>query len=89
MYYNARNLTPKYDELCVTMVAHNPDMICIVETRLCDDLLNSEIALPGYRRDGNRHGGGVLISVKDHFVCSILSSADNLENHYCFSLLWS
>jgi len=41
-------------------------MIYIVETWLCDDILNSEIALPGYR---NRHGGGVLIYVKGHFVC--------------------
>ena len=82
MYYNARSLIPKYDELFVTMETHNPDMICIVETWLCDDILNSEIALPGYqlyRRDRNRHGGGVLIYVKDHFVCSILPSADNLE----------
>jgi len=82
MYYSDRSLFPKNDELCVTMETHNPDMICIVETWLCDDILNSEIALPGYqlyRRDRNRHGGGVLIYVKDHFVCSILPSADNLE----------
>ena len=46
-----------------------------------DDILNSEIALSGYqlyRRDRNRRGG-VLIYVKDHFVCSMLPSADNLE----------
>ena len=82
MYYNARSLIPKYDELCVTMEAHNPDMICIVETWLCPDVLDSEIALPGYqvyRKDRNRHGGGVLIYVRDNFVCNILPSADNLE----------
>ena len=59
-------------------------MICIVETWLCADvlLLDSEIALPGYqvyRKDRNRHGGGILIYVRDHFVCNILPSADNLE----------
>ena len=32
-----------------------------------------------YRRDRNRHGGGILIYVRDHFVCNILPSADNLE----------
>ena len=42
-------LIPKYDKLCVTMEAHNPDMICIVETWLCADVLDSEIALPGYQ----------------------------------------
>ena len=64
------------------MEAHNPDMLCIVETWLCADVLDSEIALPGYqvyRKDRNRHGGGVLIYVRDHFVCNILPSADNLE----------
>ena len=25
----------KYDKLCVTMEVHNPDMICIVETAMC------------------------------------------------------
>ena len=64
------------------MEAHNPDVICIVETWLCADVLDSEIALPGYQvygRDRNRHGGGVLIYVRNNFVCNILPSADNLE----------
>jgi len=34
MYYNARSLIPKYDKLCVTMEAQNPDMICTVETAM-------------------------------------------------------
>lgn len=82
MYYNARSLIPKHDELCVIVEAHNPDMICIVETWLCADILDSEIALPGYqvyRRDRNRHGGGILIYIRDHFVCSIFSSSVSLE----------
>ena len=60
MYYNA---IPKHDELCATMEVHNPDVICTVETWLCADVLDSEVALPGYqihRKDRNRHGGGVL-----------------------------
>ena len=32
-----------------------------------------------YRRDRNRHGGSILIYFRDHFVCNILPSADNLE----------
>ena len=79
MYYNARSLIPKYDELSVTMEAHNPDVICIVETWLSVDVLDSEIGYQVYRRDRNRHGEGVLIYVRDHFVCNILPSADNLE----------
>ena len=59
-----------------------PDIICIVETWLCGDILDSEIALHGYlvhRADRNRHGGGVLIYTKDSFVCNVLNPHDTLE----------
>ncbi len=79
MYYIARSLIPKHDELCATVEAHNPDMICIVETWLCADILDPEIALPGYQVHRIRHGGGILIYVRDCFACSILPSTGSLE----------
>ena len=93
MYYNARSILPKYDELCVAVDVHKPDVICIVETWLSADILDSEIKLTGYqlhRKDRNRHGGGVLIYVRDYFVCNFLPSSDSLhEDHYPFCLSWS
>ena len=84
MYYNARSLIPKYDELCVTMEVQNPDMVYAM-WKLGYVLMYSIVKLPYldsyqvYRRDRNRHGGGIPIYVRDQFVCNILPSADNLE----------
>ncbi len=82
LYFNARSIVPKFDELCAVVEVNNPDIICIVETWLDTSILDSEVALPGYhlhRFDRNRHGGGVLAYVRCHFVVSLHPSPDNLE----------
>ena len=80
VYYNARSLIPKLDDLYLIAQSMCPDIICIVETWLCGDILDSEIALHGYlvhRADRNRHGGGVLINIKQwHRNRFIIEGAD-------------
>ena len=64
MYYNARSLLPKLEELKCKVVNESPDVICIVETWLSSEILDNEIAISDYqifRRDRDRHGGGVMI----------------------------
>ena len=64
VYYNARSLLPKFDELCTICATCKPDVVCLVESWLCDDISDNEIKIPGYqlyRLDRNRHGGGVLM----------------------------
>ncbi len=64
MYFNARSLVPKFDELCAIVQSSRPDIICIVESWLCSDIENKEIDIPGYvlhRLDRNRQGGGVVL----------------------------
>ena len=78
----ARSLLPKFNELQLITAATSPSIICITESWLCSDILDSEISLPDYqlvRFDRNRNGGGVLmyISVDLHF--SVLSSPVDLE----------
>ena len=71
VYFNARSLIPKLDELCAIVEAHNPDVVSIVESWLCADIPDNEISIPGYhafRKDRHRHGGGVLLYIKDTFV---------------------
>ena len=67
LYYNARSLFPKIDELTALCTLHNPGIVCVVETWLSPDMADSELSLPNYqviiRHDCNRHGGGVLIYV--------------------------
>ena len=77
IYFNARSLVPKFDELCLIVTAHNPDIIAIVESWLCPDISDNEIRIPGYylfRQDRNRHGGGIVLYVRDHLTAVVLPS---------------
>ena len=78
LHYNARSILPRLDEL------QKPDLLCIVETWLCEDINDSELLLPGYqlyRLDCNRHGGGIMIYVCSSLSCKVLlrGSPFNLE----------
>ena len=77
-------LVPKFDELSLLVEVHNPDIVSIVESWLCDDIPDAEIRIQGYnilRKDRNRHGGGVLMYIKDQFITEILPQhcVNNLE----------
>ena len=72
-------MLPKIDELRIICSLYLPDIVCIVETWLDHTVDNSEIFIQGYcvhRLDRNRHGGGVLLFVKDVFTCSVLYKGD-------------
>ena len=61
---------------------HHPDIICITESWLSADILDSEISIPGYvcfRGDRNRHGGGVIIYVSQLYNSRLLCSHAVLE----------
>ena len=65
LYYNARSILSKLDNLTAICCASNPDIVCIVESWLSGDISDDEIALSGYsivRLDRNWHGGGILRS---------------------------
>ena len=75
---NARSLLYKIDELRVLYLVNNYDIVCIVELWLSKDISHSELAITGYtifRRDRNRHGGSIIIFVKDTLSCTILPSS--------------
>ena len=82
LYYNARSLLPKIDELLLSADIHCPDVICITESWLCYDIQDTEIQNPGYqlvRLDRNRHGGGVLIYALHKFIVKQLHTHPSLE----------
>ena len=75
LYFNARSVFPKLDELVSLVDIHTPDIICIVESWLDKDIADSEISIADYaslRLDRDRHGGGVLIYLKSSFCFSTL-----------------
>ena len=78
LYFNARSLFPKLDELRVLCLTHQHHIICIVETWLDNTIQDDELSLNNnyvlYRRDRDRHGGGVLMYVLDSLSSSIVYS---------------
>ena len=82
LYFNARSVFPKLDELKILVEDNNPDVICITESWLCQEICNTEILIPGYllyRRDRDRHGGGVLMYVRESIQVKILPQCPDLE----------
>ena len=64
LHFNCGSLLPKIDELAALCAANKPDVVCLVETWLSADVLNSEVVILNYsllRLDRNRHGGSVAI----------------------------
>ena len=64
-------MLPKFDQLNLAVDLHHPHVICIVETWLCNDILDNELFISGYqlfRFDRNRHGGGILMYVNNTFT---------------------
>ena len=63
VYFNVRSVVPKLDSLRAETLVRALCIMCIVESWLSEDIMDSEIAIDGYqlvRLDRNRHGGGVL-----------------------------
>ncbi len=80
LYYNARSLIPKLDELRTIVEFQKPSAICIVETWLSTEITDQEITLPGYqviRLDRNRHGGEIVIYVQNAITTGVLLSGPN------------
>ena len=67
LYFNTRSLLPKIDELRLSRASCRPDVVCIVETWLSDEIADCEIDIPDFcitRLDRNRHGGGIAFYVR-------------------------
>ena len=89
LYYNARSILPKFDELRLSADTLKPHFICIVETWLSKEIGNNELFIPGFqlfRLDRDRHGGGVLIYVADIFLVTALPPAPSLIELLCLSV---
>ena len=68
-HLNIRSLLPKMDEIRHCLSGKSPPaVIAFTEIWLDDTIVNGEIAVQGYsvyRKDRNRHGGGIVVYVAD------------------------
>jgi len=65
------------DELAATCQACGPDTICIVESWLSSDTTDDGVSLPKYstiRFDRNRHGGGIIVFLKNNLPFEVVMS---------------
>ena len=102
LYFNARSIVPKFHSLCSEVEIHKPDIVCLVETWLNDEILDSEITLTNYqlhRLDRNRHGGGIIIYTHNNLATEIITrgvhslefmavSVSNGISKFCISLFY-
>ena len=83
LYYNVRSIVYKIDELSTNYSLYCPDIVCITETWLNEDVLDSEICIPNYqlvRLDQDRHGGGIALYIANYLSYSLICSGpDTLE----------
>jgi hypothetical protein len=84
LYFNARSIMNKLDEIELIITDEKLDVVAITETWLSDSVLTSEITVDGYtvlrkdRNDVNKtRGGGVALYIKNEI--NILERVDLYE----------
>ena len=86
LYTNCRSPFPKLDSLRAAVATDSPAVIALTVSWLDKDIGNTEIAVPGYqsvRRDRNRHGGGIILYIKDNISLSTPQCHDTFELLSC------
>ena len=81
---NVRSILPKIEEIRLLLSLTSLDVLTVCETWLDNSVSDTEISVSGYsivRKDRNRHGGGVLMFLKEgiKFELVSLSSQDEVE----------
>ena len=81
---NVRSILPKIEEIRLLLSVTSLDILNVCETWLDNSVNDTEISVSGYaivRKDRNRHGGGVLMFLKEDIKFDLVScdSQDQVE----------
>ena len=77
LYYYSKEHCFKIDDLKANCLLYKPGIVCIVETWLGSDVLDSEICIPDYELtclDRDRVGGGFIVYAAGHLPFTVTSS---------------
>lgn len=79
LYFNARSLKNKVDELSIRCKRHNPDLVVITESWLDSSVPDSYFSLENYvalRCDRNSNGGGIVLFIRQSIFYQRVSMND-------------
>ena len=72
---NINSIAGKFDQLKL-MVQHKVDILVLIKTKIDSSFLNQQFHIEGfclpYRLDRNKHGGGVLVYIREDIPSKIL-----------------
>jgi hypothetical protein len=77
---NVRSLFNKLDDFETVLHTNNADIACLTESMLSDEIPSEAVSMNGFtlfRKDRNRHGGGVACYVRNELPCSRLQHLEN------------
>ena len=82
-YININSIRYKHNEL-FTRAQNNIDILSIAEAELDSSFPSAQFLVHGYktpyRKDGNKHGGGLLVYVKEDIPCCQLTNHPPVHN---------
>ena len=81
-HINLCGLMNKLDQLRILLRKQTFDVLAISQSKLDSSIEDSEIRIRGYRtfrKDRNRHGGGVIMYIKEKWSATNVVSVENLE----------
>ena len=84
-YVNINRLSKKRDSLNMIIGEHSPHIVCLVETKLSD---NVKVNIPGYymfEKSNNALSGGIIIAVKEEIPSKYIETTET-ENNQILSL---
>ena len=86
LYFNARSVKPKLDELKILVNDKKPNVIAVVESWLTEDILDSELAIENFDlirfdrvNDLKIRGGGVIIYIEKNL--SFINATSEVINN--------
>ena len=81
MVINVNSIVNKRVEVEAALDYYKPDAINMSETKLNNQIASAEFMPPGYhaplRKDRNRHGGGVLLAIRDGYSAASVDMPDS------------
>ena len=79
LFANVRSVFHKLDEVALRLQQHSPDAAFFCESWLDDSIPDSAVTITNYqvfRKDRNRHGGGILCYLREGLVPRVITEND-------------